>query len=100
VREICIDRLSEGTYYAVIVVDGPHGIAEVDARPSDALALALVIAAPIRADRGVVETTESSEEVAQALATIDSQQAAGPQALLDELAEEAQRREPPEPASS
>jgi bifunctional DNase/RNase len=37
-REVRIDRLTEGTYYAVIVIDGPQGTAEVDARPSDALA--------------------------------------------------------------
>jgi uncharacterized protein len=100
VREVRIDRLSQGTYYAVIVVDGPHGATEVDARPSDALALALVVGAPVRADRAVVETTESDETVAEALAAIDSQRAVGPQALLDELAKEAQRQDPPEPASS
>jgi bifunctional DNase/RNase len=98
-REVRIDRLSEGTYYAVIVVDGPQDTAEVDARPSDALALALVVGTPVRADRAVVETTESDETVTQALAVIDSQGAAGPQALLDELAEEARRQDPPEPAS-
>jgi hypothetical protein len=48
----------------------------------------------------VVETTESSEPVAEALAAIDDQSTAGAQALLDELAEEAQRQNPPEPASS
>jgi uncharacterized protein len=100
VREVRIDRLSQGTYYAVIMVDGPHGTIEVDARPSDALALALVVGAPVRADRAVVETTESDETVAEALAAIDSQRAAGPQAILDELAEEARRQDPPEPASS
>ena len=42
VREVRIDRLTEGTYYAAIVVQGPQGTTEVDARPSDALALALV----------------------------------------------------------
>ena len=99
-REVRIDRLSEGTYYAVIVVDGPQGTTEVDARPSDALALALVVGAPVRADGTVVEASESSEEVAHALTAIERQQAAGPQALLDELAEEAQRQDPPEPASS
>jgi bifunctional DNase/RNase len=72
VREVRIDRLSEGTYYAVIVVDGPQGATEVDARPSDALPLAV----------------------------IDRQEAAGPQALLDELAQEAQRQDPPEASSS
>jgi uncharacterized protein len=89
-----------GTYYAVIVVDGPHGTIEVDARPSDALALELVVGAPVRADRAVVETTESDETVAEALAAIDSQRAAGPQAILDELADQAQRQDPPEPATS
>jgi bifunctional DNase/RNase len=99
VREVRIDRLSEGTYYAVIGVDGPQGAAEVDARPSDALALALVVGAPVRADRAVLETTESDATVAEALAVIDRQEA-GPQALLDELAQEAQRQDPPEASSS
>jgi uncharacterized protein len=100
VREVRIDRLTEGTYYAVIVVDGPQGSTEVDARPSDALALALVVGAPVRADRAVVETTESDETVVEALAAVDRQGAVGPQALFDELAEEAQRRDPPEPTGS
>ena len=82
------------------MVQGPQDITEVDARPSDALALALVVGAPIRADRAVVETTEADETVAEALAAIDSQNATGAQALLDELAEEAQRQEPPEPPGS
>jgi bifunctional DNase/RNase len=99
-REVRIDHLTEGIYYAVVAVDGPRGTAEVDARPSDALALALVVGAPVRADRAVVEMTESDETVAQALALIDSQGAAGPQALFDELAEEARRQDPPEPPSS
>jgi bifunctional DNase/RNase len=99
-REVRIDRLSEGTYYAVILVDGPGGTAEVDARPSDALALALVLGTPVRAHRTVVETTESEETVAQTLAVIDSQGAAEPQALFDELADEARRQDPPDPAGS
>jgi bifunctional DNase/RNase len=100
VREVRIDRLSEGTYYAILVVDGPQDTTEVDARPSDALALALVVGAPIRADRAVMETIESDATVGEALAVIDSQSAAGPQALLDELAQEAQRQDPPEVTSS
>ena len=100
VVEVRIDRLSEGTYYAVLVVDGPQDTTEVDARPSDALALALVVGAPIRADRAVLETIESDATVGEALAVIDSQSAAGPQALLDELAQEAQRPDPPEATSS
>jgi uncharacterized protein len=94
VPEVRIDRLSQGTYFAVIVVDGPRGTTEVDARPSDALAIALVVGAAIRADRAVIETTEADETVAEAFAAIDSQRAVGPQALLDELAEQAQRQDP------
>jgi hypothetical protein len=68
----------------------------VDARPSDALALAPVVGAPVRA---VVETTESDETVAKALAAIDSQDAVGAQALLDEITQANERQAPPEPAS-
>jgi bifunctional DNase/RNase len=82
----------------VMVLDGPQGTTELDARPSDALALALVIGAPVRVDRAVLETTESDETVAEALAAIDSRSAVGAQALLDEMAQEAERQDPPEPA--
>jgi bifunctional DNase/RNase len=99
-REVRIDRLIETTFYAVVVVDGPQGSIEVDARPSDALMLALVGGAPVRADRAVVERPESSQQVAEVFAGLGHQEAAGAQALLDELAEEAQRQDPPKPASS
>jgi RNA polymerase sigma factor (sigma-70 family) len=48
--EVRITRLDAGTFYAVVVVDGPAGRHEVDARPSDAVILAAVANAPIRAD--------------------------------------------------
>ena len=48
IAEVRITRLEEGTYYAVVVLGGPGGPVEVDARPSDALNLALVVGAPIR----------------------------------------------------
>ena len=98
-REVRIDRLTDGTYYAVVVVDGPHGIAEVDARPSDALALALVVGAPVRAGRAVVEATETDQTAAEGLAAIDSQEAVGAQALLDELTQANERQAPPKPAT-
>ncbi len=94
-REVRIDRLTEGTYYAVIVVDGPQGTAEVDARPSDALALALVVGAPVRADRAIVEATEADETATEGLAAIDSHEAVGAQALFDEITQANERQ--PEP---
>jgi uncharacterized protein len=53
--EVRIDRLDEGTFYATVAVDGPRGRAEVDARPSDALNLALAVGVPVRVDRGVLD---------------------------------------------
>ncbi len=37
VDEVRITRLAESTFYTVVAVDTPGGLAEVDARPSDAL---------------------------------------------------------------
>ena len=48
--ETRITRLDSGTFYAVVVVDGPAGPRAVDARPSDAVTLAAVTGAPIRVD--------------------------------------------------
>ena len=50
VSEVRITRLADTVFYAVVVVDGPAGQREVDARPSDAINLALVAGAPILAD--------------------------------------------------
>jgi RNA polymerase sigma factor (sigma-70 family) len=55
VSEVRITRLAGEVFYAVVVVDGPAGRQEVDARPSDAVNLALVTGAPILADRGLLD---------------------------------------------
>jgi RNA polymerase sigma factor (sigma-70 family) len=54
VREVRITKLVEDVYYAVIVVDGPKGIVEVDARPSDAINIALTVGAPLRVENAVL----------------------------------------------
>ena len=41
VAEILIDNIEENTFFAKIYIDGDKGRREVDARPSDAIALAL-----------------------------------------------------------
>lgn len=38
-----------------MIIDGPAGRQEVDARPSDAVNLAVVAGAPIRADSGLLD---------------------------------------------
>lgn len=50
VSEVRITRLTEAVFYASVFVQGPAGAREVDARPSDAVNLALVTGAPIRVD--------------------------------------------------
>jgi uncharacterized protein len=54
VREVRITKLVEDVYYAVIIVDGPKGIVEVDARPSDAINIALTVGAPLRLENAVL----------------------------------------------
>ena len=68
VVEVRIDRLAENTFYATAALEGPSGLVEVDARPSDALHLAAFAGAPIRVKAQVLEAArESSEETLNAL---------------------------------
>ena len=53
--EVRITRLTGEVFYAVVAVDGPAGHREVDARPSDAVNLALVTGAPILADSALLD---------------------------------------------
>jgi hypothetical protein len=61
--EARITRLQDGTFYGVAVVDGPGGRREVDARPSDALNLALVSGAPVLVDPEVLEAAAGGRGV-------------------------------------
>jgi RNA polymerase sigma factor (sigma-70 family) len=56
--EVRITRLVEGVFYAAVVIQAPGGVVEVDARPSDALNLALVAGAPVRVDAAVLSNPE------------------------------------------
>jgi RNA polymerase sigma factor (sigma-70 family) len=58
VEEVRIVRLTDRTFYAQVVLDGG---AEVDARPSDALNLALVADAPIVVDERVLAAAAADE---------------------------------------
>jgi uncharacterized protein len=61
VREVLISDLVDGTFYAEILLDHPgEGQPRIDARPSDALNLALVVGAPVQATTAVLEAVESS----------------------------------------
>ncbi|MGH2534319.1 MAG: bifunctional nuclease domain-containing protein [Thermomicrobiales bacterium] len=61
-REVRISRLADEVFYAEVVVEGRDGIKSVDARPSDALNLALLANAPIRVDPSVLTAVEVPDD--------------------------------------
>jgi bifunctional DNase/RNase len=63
-----VDRLAEKTFYAVAVIEGPGGVVEVDARPSDALCAALLADARITARLELFDAIQ--EESASTLETL------------------------------
>lgn len=62
IHEIRITRLHEGTFYAVVVVDTGTEHHEVDARPSDAINLAVNTNAPIRVDPALPDEAAAQAE--------------------------------------
>ena len=66
VKSITISDLKDNTFYAQIDLQAPDGEMRIDARPSDAIALALRAKAPIYVLRSVLEIAQTSE-IAQRL---------------------------------
>jgi RNA polymerase sigma factor (sigma-70 family) len=54
-REVHVNRLTDEVFYAVAVVEGTGGVRTVDARPSDAINLAVLTGAPIRVAPAVLD---------------------------------------------
>ena len=65
--EVC--DLKDNTYYAQIYFLSEEGSFSMDARPSDAIAIALRFEAPIFVDDKVIDGTELSEDVSEVLDT-------------------------------
>jgi len=61
VKRVIISNLAEGTFFAVVQLQGPSGTADIDARPSDAITLALVTGAPIMVEQAVFDTADAAE---------------------------------------
>lgn len=83
IEEVRVTKLISAVFYAAVVVHGPGGAQEVDARPSDAINLALAAGAPIRVDDRLFGALEP-EHTVQAVAAM-------PVATAD-LAAESQRK--------
>jgi bifunctional DNase/RNase len=63
VSEVVISELLEGTLYSKISLVSQVGTTDIDARPSDAIALALRVGAPIFASETVMEEASVQEVV-------------------------------------
>jgi hypothetical protein len=81
--EVRIARLLDSIFYAGVVVQGPGGPQEVDARPSDAVNLALAAGAPIRLN---------AELFTAATATDDGEKPSTYPVATADIAAEAQQR--------
>jgi len=62
IERVIVTELRGGTYYAVIVVRNGARLFEVDARPSDAIALGLRMGAPLFVSERLFEDAEGEEE--------------------------------------
>ena len=55
VQRVVVTEIADGTFYGKVVLDTKGGTKEVDSRPSDAIALALRVQAPIFVEDSVLE---------------------------------------------
>ena len=84
IEEVRVTRLVEGVYFATVIVRSPAGPHGVDARPSDAVNLALVAGTAIRVDDDLFELARPGEYAEEL--------AAFPVATADIAAETQQRQ--------
>ena len=66
VKKIVVSELKDDTFFAVIWLERNGEMISVDARPSDALAIALRLDCPIYVDETVLKTSKASAAVSQA----------------------------------
>jgi bifunctional DNase/RNase len=61
VERIVVCALRENTFYATLEIRSPHGVLKIDARPSDAIALALRVGSKVFVEEAVIQTARSVE---------------------------------------
>ena len=67
ISRVIITELRNGTYYAVLEVEIDGRLAEIDARPSDAIAVAMRVKAPIFAAQEVLDEAGLMQRSGEAL---------------------------------
>ena len=90
--EVRITRLTNAVFYAAALVHSPSGLQEVDARPSDAVNLALAANAPIRVDSQLFGDRADLAEKLLSTQIATAQIAAKAQAEMNELLREIGQR--------
>ena len=65
VVEAVVCDLKDSTYHARLRLETPGGMIDVDARPSDAIALALRAGAPIFGEEGVIEKARAFDVITE-----------------------------------
>ncbi|MCE2900268.1 MAG: bifunctional nuclease family protein [Gemmatimonas sp.] len=63
-RRVTITRVEKNTYFAELQIAGPGGVVEVDARPSDSIAIALRLSAPIYAQASLLAELDGDDDEA------------------------------------
>src|SRR5256885_3986476 len=61
-RRVQITRVEKNTYYAELHINRGDSVVQIDARPSDSIAIALRLAAPIFASETLLSTMEVEEQ--------------------------------------
>ena len=80
VTRVVINDLQEGTYFATIDIDTPNGLLHIDARPSDAIAVAVRAQCPVFVAGAVMnELIDIAPDEDEAVSNAMSEQVAGTQ---------------------
>lgn len=74
VTRVAVVRIEDGTFYADVTVSGPSGDRVVDARPSDAVALASRVGASIWVEDDVLDDAGVPDTVTEADSEVDSEE--------------------------
>ena len=61
-RRVNISRIISSTYFAEMIIESPSGLIELDARPSDSIAIALRCGAPVFVDDSLLITPDTDNE--------------------------------------
>jgi bifunctional DNase/RNase len=61
VERIVVCALRENTFYATLEIHSPRGVLKIDARPSDAIALALRVRSKVFVEESVIQNARSVE---------------------------------------